>query len=518
MAAEPTDDRLEKLIDLIVRLSAGDLSRRMETSPARDSIDAVTTGINLLAEELETLYDQLEARIATRTEQLERAQDELRRLVDTDELTGLASRRLVRERIDAALQTADDGGLAAVVILALRGFRLINETFGHSAGDAVLIEVAQRVQAAMGGAEGGGHLVGRLGGDEFAVLVTGQDAEGVLWTARAVLDTLKERVLVNGIQVSLRGNVGIRYAERHLAVEEMLRDADAALESGKAKGHGGISVFTPAMHEVVAQRVRVASELRAAFSNGEIEVFYQPIVGLADGMLAGAEALVRWRHPVRGLQPPSAFLDIAEDAGLMVELGRCVLTQVVQAAGDWARDPGLPEHFSLHVNISPAELAHGDLTAHIRRLLDEAGLPGPRLTVEITESAIISGGPDTRLTLRSLGELGVPIEIDDFGTGYSSISYLRTLPAVRAKIDKSLVDTLASDPTQVAFVDAIVRLIHAAGLTVVAEGIEGEAQARLLRELGCEYGQGYLFARPMPASELGLLLRSLQEGGHGAAR
>lgn len=508
MAAEPADERLEKLIDLIVRLSAGDLSQRLETSPARDAIDAVTTGINLLAEELETVYDEFEARIAQRTEQLERAQAELRRLVDTDELTGLASRRLIRERIDTALQGPDDGDQPAVVILALRGFRLINDTFGHSAGDAVLMEVAQRLRRAVGE----DHLVGRLGGDEFAVLVTGQDPSDVLWTAQRVLDTLKARVWINGIQLSLRGNVGIRYGERNLAVEEMLRDADAALEAGKTKGGNGISIFSPAMHERVAQRVRVAAELRAAFAHGEIEVYYQPIVGLAQRTLAGAEALIRWRHPTRGLLPPSAFLETAEEAGLMVDLGRCVLAQVIEHAGAWARDPGLPEHFSLHVNISPAELSHGDLVAHVRTMLDDARLPGPRLTVEITESAIMTGGADTRHTLRSLGDLGIPIEIDDFGTGYSSISYLRTLPAVRAKIDKSLVDTLSTDPTQTAFVDAIVRLIHAAGLGVVAEGIEDEAQAALLRELGCEYGQGYLFARPMPAAELTELLRAAQEG------
>ncbi|MEC5179239.1 diguanylate cyclase (GGDEF)-like protein [Arthrobacter sp. CG_A4] len=505
MLAGDDDWRLEQLVAGIVVLSSGDLSNRMEISPARDGIDAVTTGINLLADELQSMYDGLEVRVAERTALLEDAKADLRRVINTDELTGLASRSLLRQTItDATLAAGEAGHPPALILMDLDSFRLINDSLGNAAGDTVLVEVARRLRSAAGGQ----HLVARLSGDEFAVLVVGCEPESVLQLATCLLREIEAGIQAGGIAVTVTAGTGVRFGEAGLRADELIRDANIALHEAKKQGRDKILVFTREMHETAKERVHLVTEVRAALAAGQLELHYQPIVDLRTGRLAGAEALIRWLHPRRGLLAPTSFLAAAEEGGLTVEIGRWVLDQAIAQAGRWRTAPGLPPDFRIHVNLSAVELHHNDLAPYVQGLLTTNGVAPEQVAIEITETAIMSGGPEVSRTMKALNGLGIPLEIDDFGTGYSSISYLRTLPALHAKIDKSLIDGLETDSQQENFVGAILQLIHSAGLGAVAEGIEHQAQAEKLREFNCEFGQGYFFSRPLPVAEMTAILAS----------
>ena len=278
------------------------------------------------------------------------------------------------------------------------------------------------------------------------------------------------------------------------------------MHEAKKRGRDTLLVFSAAMHEAAKQRVHQVAELRTALATDQLELEYQPIMDLRTGAIAGAEALIRWRHPALGLLAPDTFLDAADEAGLTVEIGHWVLRNAIAQTGRWKSDPGLPADFSTHINLSPADLHHVDLAPYVEGLLAQHGVEPRHISIEITETAIMRGGPEVAATMQSLNDLGVRIEIDDFGTGYSSISYLRTLPAAQAKIDKSLLDGLTTDRQQEAFVAAILQLIHSAGLGAVAEGIEDREQANRLRQLNCEFGQGYFFSRPLPVADMTDLL------------
>ncbi|MCU1531233.1 MAG: hypothetical protein JWO49_804 [Arthrobacter sp.] len=502
MPGSDDDRRLEELVDGIVALSSGDLSNRLQVSPTRDGIDAVATGVNLLAEELQSMYQSLEARVAERTALLEAAQAELRRVINTDELTGLASRSLLREKAAEAVAAAEAGREPALILLGLDSFRLINDSLGPAAGDAVLREAALR----LGGAAGPPHVIARLSSNEFAVLVVGRKPDSVLQIASRLNEALKDRMAAGGIAVVVTAGTGVRFGEPGLSGEELIRDATIALHEAQKRGRGNTLVFSSAMHEAAKKQVHLAADLRTALASDQLELEYQPIVDLRTSRIAGAEALIRWRHPTLGLLAPDAFLEVADDAGLAVDIGHWVLRSAIAQTGRWKTAPGLPRNFSTHVNLAPAELHHVDLAPYVRGLLAQYQVDPHQLSIEITETAIMRGGPEVAATMQSLNELGVPIEIDDFGTGYSSISYLRTLPATQAKIDKSLIDDLATDGQQEQFVAAILQLIHSAGLGAVAEGIEQREQAEKLQQLNCEFGQGYYFSRPLPVADMTALL------------
>ncbi len=505
---QPEDEsRLEELVDGIVILSTGDLSNRMPVSAARDGIDAVTTGINLLAEELQSMQAGLEVRVAERTALLETARSDLARALHSDELTGLASRSLLREKAAAAVAAAGRRQ-PALILLDLDSFRLINDSLGHAAGDAVLLEAAKRLSAAAGTpGPDAPHLIARLSSDEFAVLVQDQDRDDVLQLAERLRDALQERINAGGITVALTAGTGIRFGEPGLGGEALIQDAAIALHEAKSRGRDSLMVFTAEMLEAARQRVHLVSELRTALTAAELELEYQPIVDLRTGAVAGAEALIRWCHPRLGRLTPDAFISAADEAGLSVDIGHWVLRSAIAQTGRWLAGPGLPPGFSTHVNLSPADLHHVDLAPFIGGLLADHRVEPHRIAIELTETTIMRGGPAVASTMQSLRDLGVSLEIDDFGTGYSSISYLRTLPASQAKIDKSLIDGVATDSRQAQFVAAIVQLIHAAGLSTVAEGIEDRGQAEKLRELNCDFAQGYYFSRPLSVPDMTDILR-----------
>ena len=500
------DKRLDELVDLIVQLASGDLTARLEPSPARDSVDAVITGINLLADELDTIYQTLEQRVAERTAELEQARSELERMALNDALTGLANRTLLGDRIRQASARAERGARPpCVLVLDLDEFKTINDGLGHGAGDQILVEVARRLMSSVRETD----TVARLGGDEFAILMPDATEDDALRVAERALKELQAPVSIGNRAVWAGASIGLCFGMRGQSADHLLRDADTAMYAAKANGRGNIQVFRPDMHRAARERLQVASELGAAIAHRELELHYQPIVELATGRIVGAEALVRWDHPHRGLLLPADFITVAEDSGHIIELGHWVVRAALRQLGDWSLR--LPESlFQLHVNLSPVELRWPGAGEFIRDVLVENEVEPSRLALEISETGLMLGDVAGLETLLTLKELGVGIEIDDFGTGYSSISYLRRLPIDTVKLDQSLIRDVASDEQQVTFVGAILRLIESVGLRAIVEGIETDAQVQKVVELGCVYGQGHHFSEPVTADHLTRLLTDQQ--------
>ncbi len=499
------DPRLEALVDFVVRLAAGDLGARLEPRGDADSIEAVVVGLNMLAEELEVLYAGLEQHVAERTVQLEHAQAELQRQALQDPLTGLPNRTLFGDRITHALACAERGARPPVVLmLDLDGFKLINDRLGHAGGDMVLVEVGRRLLAVARKTD----TVARFGGDEFAVLITDATPADGLRIAERALAELRLPQSVGHHVISPGASIGVCIGSPGQTADSLLQDADTAMYLGKAAGRNRIQVFQPAMRAAALARVRIADELETALVTDQLTVFYQPFVELSTGRVVGAEALVRWQHPERGLVLPGEFIRIAEETGVIVQVGRVVAAEAIRQLADWQAEQVLPEAFRLHVNASPVEFRGSGFVSYIQDTLRRCRVPASRLTMEITETGLMGDEAEIRETLQELRSLGIGLALDDFGTGYSSISYLRQLPVDAIKIDQSLVRGIDTDVQQRNLVAAIVQLVDAVGLQPIAEGVETAAQAAQLRSLACAQGQGYHFSPPLPADEMGTFLRA----------
>ncbi|GAB3528182.1 putative bifunctional diguanylate cyclase/phosphodiesterase [Arthrobacter monumenti] len=499
-----SDPRLDKLVDGIVRLSSGDLTARLEISPARDSIDAVISGVNLLAEELNVMYQDLEKRVEERTAMLREAQVELQRMAMTDNLTGLANRALLSERMSREVQAAVDSGKPpALIFLDLDTFKDVNDSLGHAAGDRVLVEVARRLKGVVRTTD----TVARLGGDEFALLLPETDEAQARAVAERTLEALRPAIIVAGTRIWTMASIGVRCGEDGHNAETLMQDADAAMYAAKSGGKGIVRVFDPSILDAARQRSRLTSELRHGIEAHQLLVHYQPVVGLGSGKITGAEALVRWQHPERGLLYPDDFVSVAEETGLIAELGQWMIQTAVHQLAAW-KDMLSGRPFALRVNLSAMEMREPDLAGFIAAALAASDVPPSKLIVEITETVLMTGDVVSSENLRQLNRLGVGVEIDDFGTGYSSISYLRELPADTVKMDRSLIAEIANDPEQKIFVAAVLQLISAAGLTAVAEGIETAGQADQLRRLDCLYGQGRYFSPPVTADAMTGMLSS----------
>ena len=502
------DPRLQQLVEGIVRLAAGELDTRMKTSEHRDDIDAVITGVNLLAEELDHIYSDLERRVADRTAMLRRTQAELEQMAKTDALTGLANRTLLNERIqEAILASADSGKAPAVLVLDLDSFKAINDTMGHGAGDAVLVEVAKRLRSAVRAAD----TVARLGGDEFAIVITEATEEEILQIAHRASEKLQDSVRVGTETVWAMASIGVCIGTPGYPAEALMRDADIAMYQAKAQGRNNVQLFHPDMLDAVRERSRITAELRSAVAGGELALRYQPVVELASGRVIGIEALLRWHHPVRGIIMPDSFIRIAEENGLILELGRWVLHEGVAQMKRWNETAPDLTDFRLHINLSAAELLRSDLLEDIRDTLNRHQVAPRRLVLEITETVLMSRETAEEQVFSGLRDMGVGLQIDDFGTGYSSISYLRSLPADTVKVDQSLIQDIGSDPQQQKFVAAILQLISSAGLKAIVEGIETAEQAIQLQAMGCLYGQGYYYGHPLPPAKVLDRLRSLAQ-------
>lgn len=416
-----------------------------------------------------------------------------------DPLTDLANRSRLAEELSAA----PPGGRTAVLFLDIDRFKRINDRLGHAMGDELLVRIAGRIDSVVRASD----LVARLGGDEFVVLCreVKQD-KNVLALARRIVDAIEDENFVLGSEsVSVTVSIGAAFSDNIAQQPEMiLREADMAMYRAKANGRARIEVYDSAVRSQAVGRQRLAQELADGIDRGEIVLDYQPIVELATGRVTAVEGLARWQHPEQGLLSPARFIDLAEETGLIVPLGKSVLDQAV-------RDLSLLEQFpdlEIAVNLSPRQLANHNISVTATAVLDRYGVAAERLTLEITESMLMEDANGSLTTLQALRDLGVRLAIDDFGTGYSSLSYLRWFPVQTLKIDKSFVQAIEEDDADLLIVKSIVGLADGLGMTTVAEGIETAEQLRKLQEIGCESGQGYFLARPMPFDDLVQLLES----------
>lgn len=427
---------------------------------------------------------------------LRQAKDELHRQSLRDPLTGLPNRQVFEGTMAQAVGQADASkGRVALLCVGLDGFKSINETFGHDSGDRLLREVAQRLRPLAKP-----HMTARLGGDEFLMLLNsdaGQDAAASV--AKRLLDLIGQPMRLDGREVSITCSIGIAVYPEHGAMSTLIAHADTAMREAKVNGGASYCFFEARMVVGTRDQAELLRDLRRALAHGELELVYQPKVHAPSGEITGAEALMRWRHPKRGIVSPEVFIPIAERYGLIGALGDWVIEEACRQARAW-RDEGL--RMRVAINLSVHQLRSPDLFRRIDAALKKHQINPKLLTCEITESLAMQDAEATVKIFKGLATVGVHISIDDFGTGYSSLSYLRKLPAEELKIDRSFVQDLEGSADARAVVDAVVKLAKALGLKVVAEGVETEAQNQILRSLGCDELQGYLFAKPMSAKAL----------------
>jgi diguanylate cyclase (GGDEF)-like protein len=424
-----------------------------------------------------------------------------------DPTTGLPNRELLADRIAHSLAGHRSGDTLsiAVILLDLDRFKVINETLGHAAGDRLLVAVGQRLLNSLRP----GDTVARFGGDEFALVLDPiADAEEAHRIAERIGSELYQPFPLNGRDWFLSASLGIALAQPGRGTpEELLREAEIAMVRAKGDPARRQFLFEPSMSDQTLDRLDLENDLRGALERSELLLHYQPILSLESGGVVGFEALVRWQHPKRGLVPPLAFIPLAEETGLIVPLGRWVLDEACATAERWNRDrPADSAPLFVSVNLSARQFTKGDLVEDVGATLARTGLEADALELEITESVLMDQSEAGIRTLRDLRGLGVRLVLDDFGTGYSSLSYLKHLPLDTIKIDRSFVAGIEGAADR-SIVDAVIGLAHGLGIGVVAEGIETQAQSDRLRDLGCDYGQGYLFSRPVPADRLAALLR-----------
>jgi diguanylate cyclase (GGDEF)-like protein/PAS domain S-box-containing protein len=433
-----------------------------------------------------------------------------------DSLTNLANRALFGDRVEHAIQRGLRGtGNAAVLVLDLDDFKTVNDSLGHRAGDELLVAVGRRIRSVLRPSD----TAARLGGDEFAVLVEDlvhPETPGDV--AARIIAALGPRFVIAGKEIDVHASVGIAITDAWSSdADELLRNADAAMYHAKSRGKSLYRVFEPSMHSEALARLELQADLRHALLRGEFVVHYQPVVSLSARAVVALEALVRWDHPRRGLLHPADFIPNAEETGLIVELGRWVLTQACQDARRWQSDNPDVE-LSLAVNVSARQLADPDLVDDVARILTETGFPARCLALEVTETIFIDD-PDLAVErLTALKATGVGIAIDDFGTGYSSLGALQNLPVDTVKIDKAFIDRVTTGVEGDAVVQAILRLARTLQLVTVAEGVERPDQLRRLELLGCDRIQGYYFSHPLPADAVAPYLADRSQlqpvGGH----
>ena len=446
------------------------------------------------------LDERLRAHSQRLAQSLQAANEDLQRAVLHDALTGLPNRRGFDERLAEVLRRRDaEGGSAALLFIDLDGFKPLNDLFGHGFGDSVLHAVAQRLRALVRAPD----TVARLGGDEFVVLLqevaNPAAAEAV---ARAVVAALTAPLQLAQRSAQLGASVGLALYPQDGPGARLLAAADAAMYEAKRGGGGRTVRFAPRMEADLRAQVELQRDLRDALDRpqpGALSLHYQPKVRAADGRVTGVEALLRWQHPTRGAVPPAEFIPVAERFGLIDRLGAWVIEEACRQLRAWAAQGLL---LRVAVNLSMHQLRQPGLVGFVRATLQAHGVPPQRLMFEITESAAMGDADATGRVFDELDDLGTELAIDDFGTGYSSLAWLRRLPSRQLKIDRSFVQDLDSRRDALAIVEAVVGLAHALGLAVVAEGVETAAQRDLLRRLGCDELQGYLFARPVPAGQL----------------
>jgi len=420
-----------------------------------------------------------------------------------DQLTGLPNRALFMRRLGVAIDDLGGRtGSVAVVVIDLDRFKAINDALGHDVGDDVLVTVASRLRLAGGGAR---PMLCRLGGDEFLALFEhpAAQAAGIADTfAEAALESIEKPIEIDGSEIFLTASVGIASSDqRSCDASQLVSNADAAMHQAKGAGGRGKRVFGDAMRALVVEKMTTEHSLHRALDRRELTLFYQPVVDISASATIGVEALIRWQHPEQGLVAPDRFIPVAEESGLIIPIGAWVIEEACSQLRSWRRHGQSDNSGMMEVNLSARQIDHPGIVTTVEDILRATGLPPENLTLEITESALMRDAVAALGVLRALKSIGVSLAIDDFGTGYSSLSYLQRFPLDILKVDKSFVDELGNDQGS-EIVAAVINLAHALGLRVVAEGVESEVQLSVLQDLGCDYAQGYLFSRPVPASEL----------------
>lgn len=481
------NDYITKPVNFAVALARvrAQINRKQAEEALRQANEALERHVLDLA----AANRQLEVEIAGR----EQSEARVRHLADHDLLTGIGNRRRFREQMIRSLGRTGHGSLA-VLVLNLDRFQTINETLGHGAGDLLLRTVAERLHDCIGD----GDRIARLGGDEFGVIQTGvSKPEDAARMAERVMEALSLPNEFNGGEAAMSCSIGIAIAPNDgTDPEDLLRSADMALHRAKADGPGSCRFFEAEMNARAQARRLLEADLRKALSAGEFELFYQPLLDLASNTISGCEALLRWRHPDRGIISPAEFIPLAEENGLIVPIGEWVLRQACTDAARWPGDT------KLAVNLSAAQFRSSDLLGTVVSALAGSGLAADRLELEITETLILSEDKQTTRVLHGLREFGAKISMDDFGTGYSSLSYLRKFPFDKIKIDQCFVKDMSQHDGSLAIVRAITSLASSLGMTTTAEGVETEEQLQLLKLQGCSQAQGYLISRPVSARDI----------------
>ncbi|MBP7491682.1 MAG: EAL domain-containing protein [Rhodoferax sp.] len=423
-----------------------------------------------------------------------------------DALTGLPNRRMLRDRLEHEIRKGlREGRQLAVLFIDLDHFKEVNDTLGHDSGDFLLVEAARRIKASVRDTD----TVARMGGDEFTVILTElHDVSSVERTLQTLLHTLSSVFQLGHEQVYVSASIGITlYPLDGKDVEALFKNADQALYAAKGAGRNQFSFFTPSLQEAAQLRVRLTHDLRSGLSQNQFKLVYQPIVTLSTGTICKAEALLRWQHPTRGLVSPADFIPIAESSGLIVDMGDWVLKQAIQQIKQWRAQ--LSPHFQISVNKSPIQFQNGNRShPHWHEQLAAAQLPGDSLVVEITEGLLLETSNSVIDELLALRDAGIGVSLDDFGTGYSALSYLQKFNIDYIKIDQRFVRHLIPESTDLALCKAIIVMAHQLGIKVVAEGVETELQRDLLVAAGCDFGQGYLFSRPLSAPDFETFMAS----------
>ncbi|HWH84128.1 MAG TPA: EAL domain-containing protein [Burkholderiaceae bacterium] len=442
-----------------------------------------------------------------------RKEERIHHLAFHDALTGLPNRPLLHDRLEQAIAAAQrDSAPVGVLFIDLDRFKAVNDSFGHDAGNGLLKEVATRLSACLRESD----TVARMGGDEFVVLLRHvEEASDYGLVAQKIIASLSMPVVLNDQAMQVGASIGIAaYPGDGLDPATLMKHADAAMYAAKESGRGTYRFFQPAMTEKAVERLALEMQLRRAVPNGELELFYQPKVSLVTGQPLGVEALVRWRHPVRGLVPPMDFIPLAESTGIIDELGDWVLEEACRQSRVWLAQ-GLGR-IKIAVNVSARQLQHGDLVGRITGLTQQHGISPCDLEIELTESVLMANPHEISGVLARLRDIGVLVAVDDFGTGYSSLAYLRRLPIDVLKIDRSFVINADCDEGDAQVVKLIIALGQSLKLAIVAEGVETQSQADFLRASGCTTAQGYLYSRPQPAAQIEGWLRAhaVQEALH----
>ncbi len=486
---------IRQLSDAAREIEAGNYTAPLPASSHRDEVGTLIAAFSRMAESI-VRHDR-----------------DMRRMAYTDSLTGLANRLAFRETLDHRLmQLRGVGRPLALLFADIDDFKRVNDTLGHDVGDEVLIQFANRIREAVLRAGGEASDLARFGGDEFVILLHAQGEHPDIRAAASQLaDTLvaelSRPIVVQDRQVFLGTSIGVTvFPDDASGATMLMKNGDIAMYQAKVAGKHCYRFYSRAMDQAVSRRVRMEQDLRGAWERGELTLAYQPIYRVSDKTLAGAEALLRWQHPVHGQVSPSVFIDVAEQSGLIEAIGPAVVRAACADAMRWRTTPSRPDDLFISINVSARQLRSGDFREQVLDALRDSGLSPQRMHLELTETAVLSDEEQARRILGQLREFGIKVWLDDFGTGFSGLSHLRRVPVDGVKIDRSFVADVMRDPDDLALTTAIIAMAQSLGMTVIAEGVEREGQFDLLRERACDLAQGYWLGYPMGAEDFAKLL------------